>query len=64
MAGLIGSRVYRAFTVIGEDVNQPDDLTRTREAGFDEHVTKPADLKQILRLAAGGAAQRPALHPS
>ena len=45
-------------------LGQPDDLTRTREAGFDEHVTKPADLKQILRLAAAGAAQRPALHPS
>ena len=45
-------------------MGQPDDLTRTREAGFDEHITKPADLKHILRLAAGGAAQRPALHPS
>ncbi len=45
-------------------MGQPEDLTRTREAGFDEHITKPADLKHILRLAAGGAAQRPAMHPS
>jgi CheY-like chemotaxis protein len=45
-------------------MGQPEDLTRTREAGFDEHITKPADLKHILRLAAGGAAQPAALHPS
>jgi signal transduction histidine kinase/CheY-like chemotaxis protein len=42
-------------------MGQPGDVTRTREAGFDEHITKPADLKQILRLAAGGTAPRSGL---
>ena len=45
-------------------MGQPGDLARTREAGFDEHITKPADLQQISRLAAGRAAQPTALHPS
>ena len=45
-------------------MGQPGDVTRTREAGFDEHLTKPAELKQVSRIAAGEAPPRAALHPS
>jgi CheY-like chemotaxis protein len=34
-------------------MGQQADIARTREAGFDEHVTKPADLKRVSRIAAG-----------
>ncbi len=34
-------------------MGQQSDIARTREAGFDEHITKPADLKRVSRLAAG-----------
>ena len=34
-------------------MGQQSDLQRTREAGFDEHLTKPADLERVSRLAAG-----------
>jgi signal transduction histidine kinase/ActR/RegA family two-component response regulator len=34
-------------------MGQPSDIARTREAGFDEHLTKPADLRRVARLAAG-----------
>ena len=34
-------------------MGQQSDIARTREAGFDEHITKPADLKRLSRLAAG-----------
>jgi signal transduction histidine kinase/CheY-like chemotaxis protein len=39
-------------------LGQPSDMERTREAGFDEHITKPADLGYVARLAASGAAAR------
>ena len=39
-------------------LGQPSDIERTREAGFDEHITKPADLGYVARLAASGAAAR------
>jgi signal transduction histidine kinase/CheY-like chemotaxis protein len=42
-----GARLV-ALTGLG----QPSDIERTREAGFDEHLTKPADLGYISRLAA------------
>jgi signal transduction histidine kinase/ActR/RegA family two-component response regulator len=42
-----GARLV-ALTGLG----QPSDVERTREAGFDEHLTKPADLSYIARLAA------------
>jgi CheY-like chemotaxis protein len=45
-----GARLV-ALTGLG----QPGDVERTREAGFDEHITKPADLGYVSRLAAGGA---------
>jgi len=34
-------------------MGQQADIARTREAGFDDHITKPADLKRLSRLAAG-----------
>jgi CheY-like chemotaxis protein len=34
-------------------MGQQADLQRTRDAGFDEHLTKPADPERISRLAAG-----------
>jgi signal transduction histidine kinase len=36
-------------------MGQQSDIARTRDAGFDEHITKPADLQQVSRLAAGQA---------
>ena len=36
-------------------MGQQSDLERTREAGFDEHLTKPADLERVSRLAGDGA---------
>jgi signal transduction histidine kinase/CheY-like chemotaxis protein len=38
-------------------MGQPADIARTREAGFDEHITKPADLKRVSRLAAGAESE-------
>ena len=42
----------------------PGDITRTREAGFDQHLTKPAELKQVSRIAAGEPPRRAAVHSS
>jgi signal transduction histidine kinase/CheY-like chemotaxis protein len=33
-------------------MGQPADVARTHEAGFDEHITKPADLHRISQIAA------------
>ena len=33
-------------------MGQLADIARTREAGFDEHITKPAELARVSRLAA------------
>ncbi|HEX6530358.1 MAG TPA: response regulator, partial [Burkholderiales bacterium] len=41
-------------------MGQPADVARTHEAGFDEHITKPADLKRVSQIAAGSA--QPAMH--
>jgi CheY-like chemotaxis protein len=32
-------------------MGQPADLARTREAGFDEHLTKPASADELLEAA-------------
>lgn len=34
---------------------QDEDRRRTREAGFDHHVTKPVELESLRRLLSGGA---------
>jgi CheY-like chemotaxis protein len=33
-------------------MGQPADLARTREAGFDEHLTKPASAAELLKAIA------------
>ena len=38
-------------------MGQSADVERTRDAGFDEHITKPADLHHVSRIAAGAAMQ-------
>jgi signal transduction histidine kinase/ActR/RegA family two-component response regulator len=35
-------------------MGQQTDIARTREAGFDEHLTKPADPRRVMQLSAGG----------
>jgi CheY-like chemotaxis protein len=43
---------------------QPADRTRAFDAGFDQHVIKPADaakLKQIIRIAETGGCERAAI---
>ena len=34
-------------------MGQKADLQRTRDAGFEEHLTKPADPERLARVAAG-----------
>jgi CheY-like chemotaxis protein len=36
-------------------MGQPADVARTQHAGFDEHLTKPADLHRVSQIAAGAA---------
>jgi DNA-binding response OmpR family regulator len=45
-AGLGDKTFFVAVTGHGH----PSDMQRSREAGFDAHLTKPADLKALLRL--------------
>ena len=47
-------RKARLFALTG--MGQQADIARTRAAGFDEHLTKPADLQRVSRLAAGETA--------
>jgi PAS domain S-box-containing protein len=44
-----------AFSGYGSD----DDITASREAGFDEHVVKPIDLDQLLSTLSGALARQP-----
>jgi CheY-like chemotaxis protein len=37
---------------------QPEDRELTREAGFDEHLTKPPQLEAIRRICAGAGRRR------
>jgi signal transduction histidine kinase/ActR/RegA family two-component response regulator len=48
-------RTARLVALTG--MGQQADLARTREAGFDEHITKPADLQRVSRLAAGAESE-------
>ena len=43
-------RVVKLVALTG--MGQPADLARTHEAGFDEHLTKPASPAQLLRAIA------------
>lgn len=40
-------------------MGQQSDIERTREAGFDEHITKPADLQRVSSLVAASYHPRP-----
>ena len=62
MPGMDGAEVAKRLrlTPWGRDatlialtgMGQQSDIARTREAGFDEHITKPAELTLVSRLAA------------
>ena len=43
----VGDRVY---LVALSGFGQPEDKRRALEAGFDEHITKPADVKALNEL--------------
>jgi two-component system, sensor histidine kinase len=47
-AALGGRVVLIALTAYGK----PEDIRRAFEAGFDYHLTKPADVEELLRLLA------------
>lgn len=42
----------RAYMVALSGYALPDDRRRARDAGFDEHLAKPVDLKALLKLLA------------
>ena len=44
----------RASLVALTGMGQPADLARTRQAGFDHHLTKPVEPEEVLRLVAAG----------
>jgi CheY-like chemotaxis protein len=46
-----GGSLVRIIAVTG--MGRETDIARTRETGFDAHLTKPADPDALLRLAAG-----------
>lgn len=49
----------RPYLIAYTGYGQPRDLARSREAGFDEHIVKPATLRQILSaLQRAGSVQR------
>jgi CheY-like chemotaxis protein/anti-sigma regulatory factor (Ser/Thr protein kinase) len=50
-------REARLVAITG--MGQQADISRTREAGFDEHITKPADLAHVSRLAAASYHPQP-----
>jgi len=62
MPGMSGYDVARAIRAheLGSSImlvaatgwGQEDDRKRAREAGFDEHITKPVDRSQLMRLIA------------
>ena len=48
----------RGITLVAlTGMGQEADVARTRKAGFDAHLTKPADPELVLRLAAGDGAE-------
>ena len=50
------ARDLRIVAVTG--MGQKRDLARTRAAGFDAHLTKPARLEDVLRAASGDGERR------
>jgi CheY-like chemotaxis protein len=55
---LRASPATRGITLVAlTGMGQEGDFARTRNAGFDAHLTKPADPDLVLRLAAGDGAE-------
>jgi signal transduction histidine kinase/CheY-like chemotaxis protein len=46
----------KAHLVALTGMGQPADVARTQQAGFDQHLTKPADLQRVSQIAAGAGA--------
>jgi CheY-like chemotaxis protein len=60
-AGLRNTPETRSSCLIAlTGYGQPSDRQRAREAGFDHHLTKPADPQDLLELVASWAESRPA----
>jgi CheY-like chemotaxis protein len=63
LPGMDGYQIARALRANAETKNavlvaltgygQPEDRRKTREAGFDHHLVKPADLTAISAILAG-----------
>lgn len=68
MPGMDGYEVARRLGALGRRPDmqlvaltgwgQSDDRLRTREAGFDDHLVKPADIESLQRLLASAATAR------
>jgi len=43
---------------------QPNDLAKSRDAGFDRHLVKPVDLARLLRTISELSPGEPAVNPS
>jgi CheY-like chemotaxis protein len=60
LPGMTGYEVARALRAQGNDIRliavsgyaQPEDIAKAREAGFDDHVAKPADPDTLRALLA------------
>jgi CheY-like chemotaxis protein len=60
LPGMTGYEVARALRAEGNDIRliavsgyaQPEDIAKAREAGFDDHVAKPADPDTLRALLA------------
>ena len=61
LRGMPGGRALRLVAVTG--MGRQEDLARSRDAGFDLHLTKPADPEMVLRIAAQDATTEPKVVP-
>jgi len=68
LPGMDGYEVARSIRAAGDravqlvarsEYAQPEDVQRAADAGFDEHVAKPADPARLERLLAGPATRVP-----
>jgi signal transduction histidine kinase/ActR/RegA family two-component response regulator len=61
LRALPGGRALRLVAVTG--MGRQEDVARSREAGFDLHLTKPADPEMVLRIASQGLSGDPKIIP-
>lgn len=52
-------RLRGTFLVALSGYALPEDVSRSREAGFDRHVAKPPNLEELTRLLAQAPARQP-----